>query len=352
MQIQNLITLPITLPLQRFNAVSNIELSSMQQSILSEVHELIESGEYKCVTNNCLCGSDQGVIITEQDRFGLPFKFKICQTCGLIRTDPILDVRALRDFYSKKFSLLHRDAIEPTKKYLDYVIATGENLLTFLSGKIDVQKLEDVCEIGCASGANLLPFYEKGKSVIGFDYDEKYMAWGIDRGLNLKTGSYENISDCSQDLIILSHVLEHFTDPLNELLNVIAKIRNGKFLFVEVPGIFSIHSRWKRTPILYFQNDHIFHYQEKYLVNMFRALNLTIIYSDEWCRFILRKPENWEMAEAEVSLEFKARSSVEDQLTYLKWTYIRNAVRSRLVVVLEALRIKAFLKSLIWRKRS
>ena len=76
-------------------------------------------------------------------------------------------------------------------------------------------------------------------SCTGVDYDEEYLEFGRLKGLSLINGNYKNIiEDNSVDLLILSHVMEHFSNPIEDMIDVISKVKSNKYLLVEVPGIF------------------------------------------------------------------------------------------------------------------
>ena len=63
------------------------------------------------------------------------------------------------------------------------------------------------------------------------NFPEQKTFLGDARNLNL-------IEDESIDLLILSHVMEHFTNPIEEMIEVIKKVTINKYLLIEVPGIF------------------------------------------------------------------------------------------------------------------
>ena len=137
-----------------------------------------------------------------------------------------------------------------------------------------------------------LSFFKNGKECIGFDYNEDYLDIGRKFGLNLISGEYNIVKNDSVDLIIISHVLEHFINPMEEIKNIIRKIKLGKYLLVEVPGIFYINKVYL-NPLLYLQNAHVFNYYREYLNKFFISFGLEILYGDERCTFFLKKPENW-----------------------------------------------------------
>ena len=158
----------------------------------------------------------------------------------------------------------------------------------------DINKIEKVFEIGCGAGGILYPFYKTHKHVSGCDFGEKYLKYGQNKGLNLYQGEIDEnkTPKKSQDLIILSHVMEHFNNPLQTMNEIIEYVKPGKYLLVEVPGLFNIPKRYF-SPLHYFQNAHVYNYYYYYLKVFFETLALEVIYGNERCTFILKKPINW-----------------------------------------------------------
>jgi Uncharacterized protein conserved in bacteria len=135
----------------------------------------------------------------------------------------------------------------------------------------------------------LLPFKEDGKAVIGYDFNSAWLEFGRSKGLDLRMGDfYQLAEDASCDLVILSHVIEHFLSPVEEMRRILAKVRPGKYLIMEVPGIFNIEEAYG-NPILYFQNAHVYNFYERYLRVFFSKLGLEVLYGDEHCTFICKK---------------------------------------------------------------
>ena len=343
----------VKFPLPNKNSEPLIELSLEQQRILKVIQEKIKNNEYRLIENQCLCKSptkNNDTVIATKDRYGLPFQLCLCNNCGLLRTNPRLDNDSLAIFYGSEFSLLHRGSNTPTERYLNYVIPAGERLFAFIRDTIDLNKVVNVLEIGCATGSNLIPFKNVGKHVFGYDYDIGFLQFGIDRGLNLCEGDYYNqVESESQDLVILSHVLEHMTEPLIELAKAISKVKPSRYIYIEVPGVFFIDKRWKQCPAVYFQNDHLFHFYKEYMERIFESLNLNVLYVDQYCRCIVQRPEAWS-ADSITSFALKgpvvSTKSLQD---YLKKTYLVNMLRNKFITLLDGLGVKKITQDLYRR---
>jgi len=213
----------------------------------------------------------------------------------------------------------------------------------------------NVFEIGCGSGGILSSFAKKGKRVSGCDYGEKYLKFGQDQGLDLYSGEIDTkkTSKNSQDLIIISHVLEHVTNPINFINEILEYLKDEKYLLVEVPGIFDIKKTYY-NPSLYFQNAHIFNFYKYYLNQFFKIIGLKIIYSDERCTLILQKPKNWKISDISNIYDHNMpiwANKIEVELKKLQLYHILKInpyyLRASLVSVLEKLGLKQGLKNCI-----
>lgn len=71
------------------------------------VHDKIDRGVYQLESAPCICGYGLYDVIAETDRYGLPLKTVICQSCGLLRTEPRLDAAALSNFYAREYRDLY-----------------------------------------------------------------------------------------------------------------------------------------------------------------------------------------------------------------------------------------------------
>jgi SAM-dependent methyltransferase len=97
----------------------------------------------------------------------------------------------------------------------------------------------EVCEIGCGDGSLLAGLAARGASVVGIEPDPA--ARKIAQGrVSVLDGTAEalpsSLSHCRFDAVILSHVLEHCTDPMLAMRNVSKLLRPGGIAIVAVPN--------------------------------------------------------------------------------------------------------------------
>jgi SAM-dependent methyltransferase len=332
----------VKLPLYKSDnkASKDCIFSNTQKDAIRVVKKKISTGEYKFQNLQCICGSnDEETVLTEKDRYGFDYKCVVCPTCGIVRPVSYLSEESLIEFYKKEY----RDIYIWSKSSRDKQIANlfveqkkrGELFLSIIKNVgISLDYIEDVFEIGCASGGVLFPFKNLEKNTIGCDYEREYMDYGISKGIDIREGdiSEVGIDDSSQDLIILSHVFEHFVNPIEELNKIVKKLRSDKYLIVEVPSISSLELTYE-NPLLYFQNAHVYNFTLNNLRNLFEEFGLEVIYSDQKSIFILKKGADWEEYRKdtiELSSLINEKEFVINKFkqTYLSWITVVNMTKN------------------------
>jgi hypothetical protein len=262
----------------------------------------IKNGTYKRARNDCLCGNrNAGLdeIISRLDMHAISLEVLLCRKCGLIRSAYVFDVESNADYYKYEYREIHTGGRTLVEEYFKSQLDRGNRFLEVL-GKIAVlHEIESVAEIGCGSGGILYPFHSIGKKVTGYDYDNDYLEYGRSKGMDMICIRDDSsaIPQAPPDLLILSHVLEHFLNPKKEFMRYVEKVKAGKYLLVEVPGIFCLSTKGELYgyPVRYFQIAHVFQFfYRRHLEIFYKAFGLEIIYGDETATFLLRKPLHWE----------------------------------------------------------
>jgi SAM-dependent methyltransferase len=89
------------------------------------------------------------------------------------------------------------------------------------------------------------------------------------------------------DLVLLSHVVEHFSHPSLVLETIGRQLRPGALLLIEVPGLFRIH-RTNLDVRSFLQNAHTFTYCAATLGDACRRAGLDVLGLDETARAVCR----------------------------------------------------------------
>ncbi len=283
-------------PIYQNDGTISESLSETQIKYLCLIKEHISNHELSLIPNKCLCNNkdqQKDVVITERDRFGLPVPSVICTKCGLVRSAVIFDQQSNINFYTNYYRGLYYNSEYVDESFFADQVARGSAIFNKLRNIIDVNSIKNLLEIGCGAGGIMYEFHKNGINCVGVDFDENYLAFGRAKGLALLNGNYDElIQNDSQSAILLSHVLEHFDEPIRELIKICKKLKPNGFLIVEVPGLFNVRKTYY-NPILYFQNAHIYNFFKAYLDVLFKNIKLNVIYGDESCFYVLQKPDGW-----------------------------------------------------------
>lgn len=347
--------------LYKNDLVPMLSLSDFQKESINNLLNDINNNILILENNHCLCSNknaEKDIVISEKDRYGIPVKQLICSKCGLIRNQKIFNVESNIKFYKNYYRNIYVGLKNPNDQFFEEQKTRGEKFLTLVKSHVELKKIQNILEIGCGSGGILAPFHEINISCTGVDYNKEYLEYGRLKGLSLICGDYKShIEDDSVDLLILSHVMEHFTNPINEMIEVINKVKTNKYLLVEVPGIFFMNKVYL-NPILYLQNAHVFNFYYSYLKVFFEKLGLEVIYGDERCTFLLHKCEGWKKPEVKMIYE-KSLSDYPEKINVFirktnflyKYSLSPYVWKSRLVNILDFFGIKETIKHILGKRR-
>jgi hypothetical protein len=212
-----------------------------------------------------LCGETQGIVLSEIDRHGLPYRKMLCGTCGLLRVSPRWTARRYAEFYQREYRDLYKPVESTKEEFVKVAVASAgvRNIASWVTGgarRFEMGASPTIVEIGTGGGWNLANLPAAWVR-IGFDVDSDYLAVGRSTAdIDLRHGFLdEAISTGSvgaANIVLLSHVVEHFIDPIEQLDRLRRAMSPEALLMIEVPGVFSIH-RSRQDPMRMMQNAHI-----------------------------------------------------------------------------------------------
>jgi SAM-dependent methyltransferase len=243
----------------------------------------------------CPCGSAAGDrLLAEVDRHGLPSRNVICLGCGLIRLTPRWREDRYRDFYHSEYRALYSRSLSPKGAYAGEIAA---NLATAERGvwierearRHGLGSNPRVVEIGAGAGWNLARLPSTWTR-IGYDVDQEFLDIGRTCfGLDMRYGFVDEalLEVAAADLILLSHVVEHFSSPGAVLKRIGRCLPPGALLLLEVPGVFRLH-RTNLDVRSYLQNAHTFTYCATTLADECLRAELDILAEDETARVVCR----------------------------------------------------------------
>ncbi|TAJ07417.1 MAG: class I SAM-dependent methyltransferase [Nitrospirae bacterium] len=185
---------------------------------------------------NRLSGQDRAVV-----------RFVICEACGHVYQDPILDADDLERLYTDDYRPFFKTETALAKE-IERGRAIGDDLAPLAERRTQGRT---VLDIGCGSGSLLAAFKERGWQVFGID---PVPAWtefarrlvdGTDQ--TIVTGQYgpESFPGRRFSLILFSHTVEHIPDPIPMLRTMHRHLAEDGLLFVAAPDLLQPPSKEK-----------------------------------------------------------------------------------------------------------
>jgi len=209
---------------------------------------------------NCaLCGADDYIVVSKKGRFNMPVRNVICKKCGLIYVNPRMPESYYKRFYSsKKYRELYDKREKPDKNYEEKIKKEIEERFQYILNRLIKLKIKkgSVLDVGCNTGYLLYLFKNKEWKCMGIEPSQDFAEYGKKiYNINIKTEFLEKAKLKEKfDLIILSHVLEHFEDPNKALSKIKRNLKSRGFLYIEVPNILKPYNNLS----FFFQNAHLY----------------------------------------------------------------------------------------------
>lgn len=296
-----------------------IHLNEIQLGAKKAFQEKIQQGIYSYEHIHCpVCNTEDVELISEKDRYGLDYRCGICKNCGLVYVNPRINQEAYNQFYDNYYRKLYRGSELPSDEFFSNQLRRGEKIVSYISSKIDL-KLDGlkVLEIGCGAGGILKYFELNGSIVKGIDLGSEYLNFGKDNyGLDLMVGSLFDLNDeFKPDLIIYSHVLEHVLDLNSELTQLKKLCTEETYLYIEVPGIKSVHAYYQNDLLKYFQNAHVYNFSLTTLTNLMHKNGFSLLTGDEYVHSIFKMQKSSPLKKNLIESDYK---EVQDYLHWLE----------------------------------
>lgn len=184
-----------------------------------------------------LCGSTAFVPHSTHRVNEFTISLAACTECGLVMQSPRLSAKGIDELYRTDYRTVmaedHRENLFKRGQ------RRGAYIKEFLTGCGVAVHGKRIAEVGCGLGGILQSFAEEGCDTVGCDVEESGPEFGRSRGLDTRPGQIDVLANVKQtrDIVILSHVLEHVTDPQAFLGQAADLLAPGGVLYIEVPGI-------------------------------------------------------------------------------------------------------------------
>lgn len=155
-----------------------------------------------------------------------------CKDCKLYFIDPPTDEEINLLYKNEYHNNIKNKIFEAAKSKMRYSRSLSQ--FNFINKNIDC-KNKKICEIGAFDGLLLNIFKKNNCEVYGYELNDNARAYAKSKyNIDLKENFLE--SKDKYDIIILSHVIEHFKEPKDILLAIKNKLNSNGYIYIEVPN--------------------------------------------------------------------------------------------------------------------
>jgi SAM-dependent methyltransferase len=158
-----------------------------------------------------------------------------------------------------------------------------------------------VFEVGCGAG-NRISYLTKRMRLdgalveaVGCDYSSHALKEAAKKEINVIHGGLDEIaSKGSADILILSHVFEHFPDPLDAMRKIEKLLHGHSLIYIEVPGVIDLKNKkeYLYDYQLYNVLAHTYNFSLGTLSNIMAKCGFTLLDGDEYVRAIFTKGQS------------------------------------------------------------
>jgi 2-polyprenyl-3-methyl-5-hydroxy-6-metoxy-1,4-benzoquinol methylase len=195
----------------------------------------------------------------------------------------------------------------------------------------------NVLEVGPGYGYLLYYFKKNGFNILGLEYNHYMIKKAKELlGLEFKNMSiYELDVEKKFDVILFSHVLEHFTDPISLLSKCKSLLRDNGVIFIEVPDSPLIKDITKEELFEYLNTIHIYNFKPKSLKLLFEKTNFKIISID---KFLYYMPTVFKKNEKEISWAMLSGEIPNSLSLFLQTIFSFSLMLGRFVISMDPFR--------------
>jgi len=225
-----------------------------------------------------ICSHTQGTLINDRE---FP-RHHICKSCGFVFMHPQPEKEDLENYYEEAYWEKHHNSKGLINKTLDNSFDSRNKAIYEWCKPYIKDKKTKVLEIGAGYGHTLAYIKQQSNCYVEGVEPSKEGTYNAIHSYGIKTfnGFLENYNtDAKFDIIILSHVFEHFYDPMKALSIIRNLIQENGILFIEVPNVLKPNSR--KHKLGWFSKEHISYFSKDKLNFMLSSNGFEMIRSEE-----------------------------------------------------------------------
>ena len=236
-----------------------------------------ERRHYPC----SVCGSGKFRTVHRFGIFSSRQDVAVCRECGIVCLNPRWDEQRYERYYRKEYYSAYQPRTICQTDAGD-IIPGDRSVHIFNAVSPFAGKEARILEIGCGNGDNLVPFLQYGyTNLTGIEPSPECCDVLRQRGITAVNGTLSSIlqneySRERYDCIILSHVLEHFVHPEQELSAMLRLLEPSGFIFILVPDFYGFSRTFRQ-----FTTPHTFYFSQTTLERLLLSCGYAVT---EYCK--------------------------------------------------------------------
>ena len=199
-----------------------------------------------------------------------------CDECSLYFIDSPTDEEINSLYKNEYHNNIKNKLFETAKSKMRYARSLSQ--FNFIKQTIDL-KNKDICEIGAFDGLLLSLFKKNNNNVFGYELNDDARVYAKKKyDIDLKENFLESKS--KYDIIILSHVIEHFREPKEILIKITSMLKENGFIYIEVPNSPMPNECSYNMLMRYLNTEHIVNFNMDNLIKFAESADLKIVRSE------------------------------------------------------------------------
>lgn len=203
------------------------------------------------------------------------YRIVACQSCGLVRSDPILDDASLAKLYAQSTFLFSEEEAYAARTYAELFL----ELRTRFAGRRPIRSL---LEIGCSTGFFLERALDMGVAeVLGFEPSRDCLAHAGKRVRPhiISAPFHADLLDGQTfDLACAFHVLDHLPRPDETLRDMVSLVNPGGFLLLVCHDVQAWTAKLLGDHSPIFDLEHIYLFSRDTLVRLVGQTGMTVLH--------------------------------------------------------------------------
>lgn len=199
-----------------------------------------------------------------------------CDECSLYFIDSPTDEEINSLYKNEYHNNIKNKLFETAKSKMRYARSLSQ--FNFIKQTIDL-KNKDICEIGAFDGLLLSLFKKNNNNIFGYELNDDARVYAKKKyDIDLKENFLESKS--KYDIIILSHVIEHFREPKEILIKIKSMLKENGFIYIEVPNSPMPNECSYNMLMRYLNTEHIVNFNMDNLIKFAESADLKIVRSE------------------------------------------------------------------------